>query len=197
MELGGIWVLQSWGDKRGGSDEDLVDWSQHVVVCSMLQASIQNSHHVARVREQGFRQLVLGDASSLEGEDLIQQLKQEPAVELVRCALRYLDVPWPLNGALLCDDAHRSIYKLRVSIDWWTGCRGFWSLRWERWTVQKVMRWRWRPSTGWSRRYKNDVHSCYIGRLSQGEWSIDIKRGKCRQGPGAQEEVAPCTLVAP
>lgn len=50
----------------------------------MLQESIHTSDHVARVREQGFRRLVLGGFDSVKSQALVQQLQQEPAVELVR-----------------------------------------------------------------------------------------------------------------
>jgi hypothetical protein len=49
-----------------------------------MQESIHISDHVARVREQGFRRLVLGGFDSVRSQDLVQQLQQEPAVELVR-----------------------------------------------------------------------------------------------------------------
>jgi hypothetical protein len=56
-----------------------------------MQTSIQSSEHVARVREQGFRRLVLGSAGALdsvaheeEAEELLAQLQQqEPVVKVV------------------------------------------------------------------------------------------------------------------
>jgi hypothetical protein len=83
---------------------------------------------------------VLGGFDSVRSQDLVQQLQQEPAVELVRDNF---------GGVMIFDataspclslygGALRSIYKWRVSIGWWTYCHEYSSRRRGRRTMQGI-----------------------------------------------------------